>query len=101
MSADDPRRPGFAGFPPLAICSSPWNRAGDLAGIPRFDKGVGHSYLSAAAGFAPLPAVSGIATRIFMLGLSTLAQRFFGSANERKLRPMQSIVAEVNALEDE
>jgi preprotein translocase subunit SecA len=35
-----------------------------------------------------------------MLGFSTIAQRFFGSANERKLRPMSSIVKEVNALED-
>src|SRR5271154_6934960 len=35
-----------------------------------------------------------------MLGLSTIAQRFFGSANERKLRGMWSTVAEINALED-
>src|SRR5258706_306173 len=48
----------------------------------------------------PLPAVSGISTRNFMLGLSTIAQRFFGSANERKLRPMASIVKEINALEE-
>src|SRR5271168_4318432 len=36
-----------------------------------------------------------------MLGLSTIAQRFFGSANERKLKPMQSLVAAINAREDE
>src|SRR6185312_551660 len=29
-----------------------------------------------------------------------IAQRFFGSSNERKLRPMQARVAEINALED-
>jgi len=34
-----------------------------------------------------------------MLGFSTIAQRFFGSSNERKLRPMQGRVAEINALE--
>jgi preprotein translocase subunit SecA len=36
-----------------------------------------------------------------MLGLSTFAQRFFGSANDRKLKPMQGTVARVNALEAE
>ncbi|HWA92258.1 MAG TPA: preprotein translocase subunit SecA [Rhizomicrobium sp.] len=35
-----------------------------------------------------------------MLGLSAIAQRFFGSSNDRKLRPMQARVAEINALED-
>jgi preprotein translocase subunit SecA len=35
----------------------------------------------------------------FMLGFDTIAQRFFGSANERKLRPMTRRVAEINALE--
>ncbi len=34
-----------------------------------------------------------------MLGFSAIAQRFFGSSNERKLRPMQARVAEINALE--
>ncbi len=34
-----------------------------------------------------------------MLGFSTIAQRFFGSSNERKIRPMQARVAEINALE--
>ena len=34
-----------------------------------------------------------------MLGFSGIAQRFFGSANERKLRPFQARVAEINALE--
>jgi preprotein translocase subunit SecA len=35
----------------------------------------------------------------FMLGFSSIAQRFFGSANERKLRPFAARVAEINALE--
>lgn len=34
-----------------------------------------------------------------MLGLSNIAQRLFGSSNERKLKPMWKIVAEINALE--
>src|SRR6202789_3682880 len=34
-----------------------------------------------------------------MLGLSHIAQRFFGSANERKIRPMMARTAEINALE--
>jgi preprotein translocase subunit SecA len=34
-----------------------------------------------------------------MLGLSGIAQRFFGNANERKLRPFWKRVAEINALE--
>jgi preprotein translocase subunit SecA len=34
-----------------------------------------------------------------MLGFSAIAQRFFGSSNDRKLRPMQARVAEINALE--
>jgi len=36
-----------------------------------------------------------------MLGLSALAQRFFGSANDRKLRGMWATVEEINALEDQ
>src|SRR5690348_6022543 len=34
-----------------------------------------------------------------MLGFSGIAQRFFGSANERKLRPFAARVPEINALE--
>ncbi|HVZ90573.1 MAG TPA: preprotein translocase subunit SecA [Rhizomicrobium sp.] len=34
-----------------------------------------------------------------MLGFSAIAQRFFGSSNERKIRPMMNRVAEINALE--
>ena len=34
-----------------------------------------------------------------MLGFSAIAQQFFGSANERKIKPMQARVAEINALE--
>ena len=34
-----------------------------------------------------------------MLGFSAIAQRFFGSVNERKLRPMFKRVEEINALE--
>jgi preprotein translocase subunit SecA len=34
-----------------------------------------------------------------MLGLSSIASRFFGSSNERKLRPMWKTVEEINALE--
>jgi preprotein translocase subunit SecA len=35
----------------------------------------------------------------FMLGFSALAQRFFGSSNERKIRPMMARVASINVLE--
>ena len=35
-----------------------------------------------------------------MLGFSSIAQRLFGSANERKLRPMWKRVEEINAIED-
>ena len=34
-----------------------------------------------------------------MLGLTAIAQRFFGSVNERKTRPMFKRVEEINALE--
>ena len=34
-----------------------------------------------------------------MLGLSSIASRFFGSSNERKLRPMWKTVEQINALE--
>ncbi|HSC61435.1 MAG TPA: preprotein translocase subunit SecA [Rhizomicrobium sp.] len=34
-----------------------------------------------------------------MLSLGSFASRFFGSSNERKLRPMAKTVAEINALE--
>jgi preprotein translocase subunit SecA len=34
-----------------------------------------------------------------MLGFTAIAQRFFGSVNERKLRPMFNRVEEINALE--
>ena len=36
-----------------------------------------------------------------MLDFSGIAQRFFGSSNERRLRPMWKRVHEINALEDE
>jgi len=36
---------------------------------------------------------------VFMLGFSGIAQRFFGSSNERKLRPFKARVAEINDLE--
>ena len=35
-----------------------------------------------------------------MLGFSALAQRFFGSSNDRKIRPLMNRVPEINALED-
>ncbi len=35
-----------------------------------------------------------------MLGISAIAQRFFGSSNDRKIRPLMNRVAEINALED-
>ena len=35
-----------------------------------------------------------------MLGFSSIAQRFFGSANERKIRPLWKRVEEINALEE-
>ncbi|HWY60885.1 MAG TPA: preprotein translocase subunit SecA [Rhizomicrobium sp.] len=34
-----------------------------------------------------------------MLGISTFAKQFFGSANERKIKPLWPIVAKINALE--
>ncbi len=34
-----------------------------------------------------------------MLGISTLAKQFFGSANERKIKPYWAVVAKINALE--
>ena len=34
-----------------------------------------------------------------MLGLSAIAQRFFGSSNDRKIRPMMGRIAEINDLE--
>jgi preprotein translocase subunit SecA len=34
-----------------------------------------------------------------MLGFSTLAKQLFGSANERKIRPLSATVARINALE--
>src|ERR1700753_1756564 len=34
-----------------------------------------------------------------MLGFSTLAKQFFGSANERKIKPLWAVVAKINALE--
>ncbi|HEY3638686.1 MAG TPA: preprotein translocase subunit SecA [Rhizomicrobium sp.] len=34
-----------------------------------------------------------------MLGLNVIAQRFFGSSNERKIRPLTKRVEEINALE--
>src|ERR1700761_8267453 len=34
-----------------------------------------------------------------MLGFSALAKQFFGSANERKIKPLWAVVAKVNALE--
>src|SRR6201998_4783642 len=34
-----------------------------------------------------------------MLGFSTIAQRFFGSSNDRKIRPMMGRVTEINELE--
>jgi preprotein translocase subunit SecA len=37
--------------------------------------------------------------RIFMLGISALAKQFFGSANERKIKPLWATVTKINALE--
>src|SRR5258707_14738749 len=34
-----------------------------------------------------------------MLGFSGIAQRFFGSSNDRKIKPFRARVAEINALE--
>ena len=34
-----------------------------------------------------------------MLGFSTIAKQLFGSANERKIRPMNAAVAKINAFE--
>jgi len=34
-----------------------------------------------------------------MLGISALAKQFFGSANERKIKPYWATVAKINALE--
>ena len=34
-----------------------------------------------------------------MLGISALAKQFFGSANERKIKPLWAVVTKINALE--
>ena len=34
-----------------------------------------------------------------MLGLSTFAKSLFGSANERKVKPLWATIAKINALE--
>jgi preprotein translocase subunit SecA len=34
-----------------------------------------------------------------MLGFGSLAKQFFGSANERKIKPLWAVVAKINALE--
>jgi preprotein translocase subunit SecA len=34
-----------------------------------------------------------------MLGINALAKQFFGSANERKIKPLWAVVAKINALE--
>jgi preprotein translocase subunit SecA len=63
---------------------------------------VGRSYLSAAA---VLPArhataaLSGPDDEDFMLGFSGIAQRLFGSSNDRKIKPFRARVAEINDLE--
>jgi len=36
----------------------------------------------------------------FMLGFSAIAQRFFGSSNDRRIRPLMNRVPEINVLED-
>jgi preprotein translocase subunit SecA len=38
-------------------------------------------------------------TEDFMLGIGTLARQIFGSANERKVKPLWATVAKINALE--
>src|SRR6185437_532416 len=35
----------------------------------------------------------------FMLGINALAKQFFGSANERKIKPYWAVVAKINVLE--
>ena len=35
-----------------------------------------------------------------MLGLGSFAKSIFGSSNDRKVKPLWSIVAQINALED-
>jgi preprotein translocase subunit SecA len=78
----------------------------DYGQFPRIDKGKGGSYVSAQRGpevpSGRLRALAGIPaapSEDFMLGFSAIAQRFFGSVNERKLRPMFKRVEEINALE--
>jgi preprotein translocase subunit SecA len=72
----------------------------DILKISRFDKTVARSYVSRAAAMriwrsftSPEPA----GLEDFMLG--TLARTLFGSANERKVKPLWATVAKVNALE--
>ncbi|MEI9930492.1 MAG: DEAD/DEAH box helicase [Rhizomicrobium sp.] len=76
--------------------------AADVAGIRRIDKGESGSYLSRAAAMQVLPAGWPFQAQFedFMLGFSAIAQRFFGSSNDRKVRPLMNRVAEINALED-
>src|ERR1700759_3432213 len=38
-------------------------------------------------------------TEGFMLGFGSLAKQLFGSSNERKIKPLLAVVAQVNALE--
>src|ERR1700749_1838277 len=68
----------------------------------RIDKGVAGSYLSRAAAVPVSPAGRPFQALFedFMLGFSALAQRFFGSSNDRKIRPLMNRVPEINALED-
>ena len=78
-----------------------------MAGIvvlkkPRFDKGVSRSYVSGAAAMPEMAAYRSPyrpVTEDFMLGFSSLAKQFFGSANERKIKPLWATVAKINALE--
>ncbi|HVU19250.1 MAG TPA: preprotein translocase subunit SecA [Rhizomicrobium sp.] len=60
------------------------------------------SYLSGAAALPVSPAGRPFQAQFedFMLGISAIAQRFFGSSNDRKLRPLMNKVPEINALED-
>jgi preprotein translocase subunit SecA len=56
-----------------------------------------------SCGFAhirgPHGAPAAVPSEDFMIGFTAIAQRFFGSANERKVRPMFKRVEEINALE--
>jgi len=73
----------------------------DVTGIGRIDKGEDGSYLSRAAAVPVFPSGAPLQANSedFHAGFQRDRTTIFGSSNERKIRPMQARVAEINALE--